>query len=117
MTDTIRIVVAVGLAFGGRWTQLYPERVVLKGQFVGPNTLGAHLFRAQMAVLGGFMVFGGTWMALSSTLSLVSFGSSIVVWIAQIVGVAAAVAAVIYVRREVNSRPPYISNTPYGWWP
>jgi membrane associated rhomboid family serine protease len=117
MPDALRIVLAVGFGLGGRWIQLYPERVVPKGYFVGPNTLGARLFRAQMVVLGGFMVLGGTWIALSSTLSLVSFGSSIVVWFGQIIGVTAGVAAVIYVRREVNARPPYISDTPYGWWP
>lgn len=117
MPDLIGIVLAIGFALGGRWIQLYPERVVPKGHFVGPTTLGARLFRAQMAVLGGFMVLGGTCMALSSALSLISFGSSIVVWIGRVVAVAAGVAAVIYVRREVNARPPYVSNTPYGWWP
>jgi hypothetical protein len=57
-------------ALAGRWIQLHPERMVPKGQFVGPNTRGARFFRAQMAILGTFVVFGGTTAAVFSLLSL-----------------------------------------------
>ena len=45
---------------GGRCIQLHPERVVPKGQFVGPNSPGARLFRVQVLLVGSVMVFGGT---------------------------------------------------------
>lgn len=117
LPTAIQIVMGIVFALLGRWVQLHPERVVPKGHFVGPNTFGARLFRAQTVVIGGFAVFGGTWIAVSKLLTLVSFDLSILAWIAQFIGVAAGAAAVSYVRKEVKKQPPYVSNTPYGWWP
>ena len=104
-------------ALGGRWIQLHPERTVPKGQFVGPNTRGARMFRAQMAILGTFMVFGGTTAAVFSLLSLITGASVRLELLAKLIGVVAGVLAAIRVRREVRIRPEYVSSSPYGWWP
>jgi hypothetical protein len=104
-------------ALGGRWIQLHPERTVPKGQFVGPNTLGARLFRAQIAILGIFMVFGGTTAAVFSLLSLLTPASARLELLAELIGVAAGVLAAIRVRMEARTRPEYVSSSPYGWWP
>ncbi|MGA8867113.1 MAG: hypothetical protein WB510_09100 [Candidatus Sulfotelmatobacter sp.] len=104
-------------AFVGRWIQLHPERTVPKGQFVGPNTFGARLFRGQMAILGTFMVFGGSTAAVFSIFSLLTFGSVRFEVFAKLIGVIAGVLAAIRVRKEAQSRPEYVSSSPYGWWP
>jgi hypothetical protein len=104
-------------ALGGRWIQLHPERVVPKGQFVGPNTAGARLFRLQIALLGTFIVFGGTAASVSSLLSLVTFGSVPMELTAKLIGVVAGVLAAVHVRKEVKGQPEYVSTSPYGWWP
>ena len=104
-------------ALAGRWIQLHPERTVPKGQFVGPNTRGARLLRAQMAILGTFMVFGGTTAAVFSLLSLLTSASVRLELMAKLIGAVAGVLAAIHVRREARIRPEYVSNTPYGWWP
>jgi len=103
-------------ALAGRWIQLYPERVVPKGQFIGTDSRGARLYRIQIAVLGTCIVFGGTWFAISS-LFLLSSGSALVVWIGHLMGIVAGIFAAAHVRREAKARPPHVSNSPYGWWP
>jgi len=104
-------------ALGGRWIQLHPERTVPKGHFVGPNTLGARLFRAQIAILGTFMVFAGTTAAIFSLLSLLTSASVRLELMAKLIGAVAGVLAAMHVRREARTRPEYVSNSPYGWWP
>ena len=53
----------------GRWIQLHPERIVPKGQFVGRDSSGARLFRAQVVLVGNLMVFGETFGVVFSLLS------------------------------------------------
>jgi membrane associated rhomboid family serine protease len=113
----VGVLVPIAFALGGRWIQLHPERVVPKGQFVGPNSFGARLFRGQIFFVGTFGVFGGTWMAVHSILWLLTFGSIGLGWAAQLLGVCAGVFAAVYVRNEVKKRPAYVSDSPYGWWP
>ena len=112
--QVIGVLISIIFALGGRWIQLYPERLVPKGQFIGPDSIGARFCRAQAAVLGTFMVLAGTWFAISSLASLLSFGSALVFWIGHLVGVAAGVIATTHVRKEAKARPPYVSNSPYG---
>ena len=117
---TVRVIAAIlfaGFSLGGRWIQLHPERIVTKGQFVGPDTRGARLFRAQMAILGTFVVFGGTTAAVFSLLSLVIPASVRFEVIAELIGGVAGVFAAIRVRKEARTRPQYVSTSPYGWWP
>jgi membrane associated rhomboid family serine protease len=101
----------------GRWIQLHPERIVPKGQFVGRDSSGARLFRAQMVLMGTFMVFGGTFGVVSSLLSLLTFRSAILQLLARLIGLVVGVLAAIRVRKEVRSQPGYVSTSPYGWWP
>lgn len=89
-----------------------------KGQFVGPNTLGARLFRTQMAILGTFMVFGGTTAApVFSLLSLFTPASARLKLVAKMIGVILGVFAAIRVRREARNRPAYVGTTPHVSWP
>src|ERR1700739_97089 len=104
-------------ALGGRWIQLHPERTVPKGQFAGPNTLGARLFRAQVAILGTFMVFSGTTAAVFSLLSLLSSALLRLELVVKLIGVVAGILAATRARMEARTRPEYVSTNPYGWWP
>lgn len=54
----VPILILVRLVLLGRWMQLHPESVVPKGLFTGKNTVGARLFRGQIAVIGTLAVFG-----------------------------------------------------------
>ena len=101
----------------GRWIQLHPERIVPKGQFVGRDSFGARLFRAQVVLVGTFMVFGGTFGVVFSALSRLTFRSAILQVLAQLICLVVGVLAAIRVRKEARSRPEYVSSSPYGWWP
>ena len=113
----VAIVFFTLFAFGGRWIQLRPERVVPKGQFTGPNSLGARLFRLQIALVGTFIVFAGTAAAVYSLISVMTFRSRPLEVISRLICVAVGAFAAIYVRRQVKSQPEYVSSSPYGWWP
>jgi membrane associated rhomboid family serine protease len=115
--QVIGLSVSVVFALGGRWIQPFPERLVPKGQFVGADSRGARFYRVQTASLGTFMVFAGTWGAIFSLVSLLGNGSALLAWIGHLLGVAAGIFAAARVRGEAKLRPPYVSNSPYGWWP
>jgi len=106
-----------GFALLGRWVQLHPERVAPKGHFIGPDTFGARLFRTEVAVVGTVAVLGSTWATVRSLFSLLTTSSAVLTAVMQLAGLAAGAAAAIYVRKEVSIRPPYVSASPYGWWP
>ncbi len=108
---------SAAFALFGRWIQLHPEKIVPTGQFMGPDTIGARLFRVQVAVVGTIAVFGGTYGALHSLLQFTAFGSVVLDWIMVLVAAATGIVAAVYVRREANARPMHKSNSPYGWWP
>lgn len=67
--------------------------------------------------MGTLMVFGGTTGTVRSLLSLFTTNSAQFEWTANLVGATAGVIAAVYVRKQVKKRPPYVSNTPFGWWP
>jgi len=75
------------------------------------------LFRAQVILVGSFMVFGGTFVVVSSLLSLLTFRSAVLQMLARLIGLIVGVLAAIRVRKEARSRPEYVSSSPYGWWP
>lgn len=110
-------ILSAAFALFGRWIQLHPEKIVPSGQFMGPDTRGARLFRVQVAVIGTIAVFGGTCGALSSLLQPATFHSVALGWIMVLTAVAAGVVAAVYVRREARARPMHKSTSPYGWWP
>lgn len=116
MESALVFVVSVGFAMLGRWIQLHPERVVPKGYFTSVDSLGARVFRLQITLLGCFMVFGGVAACINLIASPWS-RRSLLGWIAILLAYASGVVAAVYVRKEVRARPPYVSNTPYGWWP
>ena len=72
---------SAAFALLGRWIQLHREKIVPTGHFMGPDTLGARLFRVQIAVIGTIAVFGGTYGALYGLLQLATFGSVALGWI------------------------------------
>lgn len=108
---------SAAFALFGRWIQLHPEKIVPAGQFMGPDTLGARLFRVQVAVVGTVAVFGGTCGALYELLRFATFGSVALGWMMVLTAVAAGILAAVYVRCEANALPMHKSNSPYGWWP
>ena len=109
--------ISAAFALLGRWVQLHPEKIVPAGHFTGPDTLGARLFRVQVAVIGTIAVFGGTYGALHELLQIAAFGSVAVGWIIVLTAVATGIVAAVYVRREASARPMHKSASPYGWWP
>lgn len=113
----IASLLCAGFALLGRWLQLHPERIVPEGQFMGQNTFGARLFRAQVFLVGTFAVFGGTCGALYSLLQLAAFGSAVLDWVIRLAALVAGILAAIHVRKEVKARPVHESKSPYGWWP
>ena len=117
LAAVLSAVLAALFGFVGRWIQLHPERVVPKGQFVGRDSSGARLFRAQMILVGTFMVFGGTFGVVSSLLSLLTFGSAVLQVLSRLIAIVLGVLAAIRVRKEARARPEYVSSSPYGWWP
>jgi hypothetical protein len=116
MQIVISLLSAVWALFG-RWIQLHPEKVVPAGHFVGPDTLGARLFRVQVAVIGTVAVFGGTYGALHELLQFLAFRSVALGWIIVLTAAATGVVVALYVRREASARPIHKSSSPYGWWP
>jgi len=73
LSTLLSVLIAALFGLVGRWIQLHPERIVPKGQFVGRDSSGARLFRAQVILVGSFTVFGGTFVVVSSLLSLLTF--------------------------------------------
>jgi len=121
MEDAIMTVISVlmsaAFAAAGRWIQLKPHRVVPTGHFIGANTFGAQLFRVQMAVMGIFMVFAGSFGTMFFVLGALSFGSIILGWVGMLIAIVAGIVAAVYVRREVKKHPVHVSESPLGWWP
>jgi hypothetical protein len=108
---------SAAFALFGRWVQLHPEKIVPTGHFIGPDTLGARLFRLQVAVMGTIAVFGGTYGALHGLLQFINVGSVVLSWMMTTAAAATGLVAAVYVRREANARPMHKSTSPYGWWP
>jgi hypothetical protein len=113
----VGILISAGIAFLGRWLQLNPRKIMLRGQFVAENSFGARLFRLVVACVGSLLVFGGTVAAMSTLLSPLPFNSTLLLDIATIFCGVCGVAAAIYVRTEVKSRPVLPHYHPFGWWP
>jgi len=111
----IRVLMLVGFALLGRWMQLHPERIVPKGWFIGENTFGARLLRAQATVVGGFAVLAGTAFALSTALVPLTSGHSVLQVIVWLLAVTLGILAVSYVRKEVKRQPLYRSTSPHRW--
>lgn len=121
----VGILLSPAFALVGRWIQLHPEKIVHHGQFMGPDTIGARLFRVHVAVIGTIAVFGGTCGTVLGFLILnfmdvpaVDWMMGLAIkWMMRLAIIAVGIAAAVYVRREAKARPLHKSNSPYGRWP
>ena len=112
----IGVPLSLGFALLGRWVQLHPEKLVMDGMFQGPHTLGARVFRTEVAFIGSLAVLGGTCGTIS--LLTLPFNSEALSAIGRIVGLIVGVTAALHVRKEVRRRRrDYVSSSPHGWWP
>ncbi len=113
----IATIFSAAFALAGRWLQLHPERVFPEGFFTGQSTLGARVGRAQIVLLGTFMVAAGTFFAIIALVIALPFHSDVLLWTAIAAGSMAGLVAAIYVRKEAKARLLHKSKSPYGWWP
>jgi hypothetical protein len=113
----IGVPLSIAFASLGRWLLLHPERLVPKGQFMGPNTFGARLFRLQVTAVGTLAVFFGASGSIFAALYWIASFAPVLLTLPVILGGFFGVYSVTYVRKELKSRPAYISNNPHGWWP
>ena len=63
---------SIAFAFLGRWLLLHPERLAPEGQFMGPYTFGARLFRFQVTAVGTFALFFGALGSIFAALHWVA---------------------------------------------
>ncbi len=84
---------------------------------MGPYTFGARLFRFQVTAVGTFALFFGALGSIFAALHWVAVFSPALLVLPVILGIFCGTYAVIYVRKELKSRPAYVSNNPHGWWP
>lgn len=99
----ITILLSSAAAWLGRWIQLHPERILPKGHFAA-DSAAARIYRVQIACMGSFAVFAGTWSAVLSILTLLIHRLPVTRRTALFAGAVLGIAAVIYVRREVRAR-------------
>jgi hypothetical protein len=99
----LTILLSSAAALLGRWIQLHPEKILPKGHFEADSTT-ARIYRVQIAVMGSFAVFAGTWSVVLNILALLIHRLPVTRRAALFAGAALGIAAVIYVRREVRAR-------------
>ena len=117
MTTLVFVAMFIGFNLLGRWLQFHPEKVFPEGAFISEDTRGAKLAKAQIAVLGIFMVVLGTGFALYSVLQLLTFDHWILNLLAVVIAASLGIAVAKRVRTEAKARPPHHSTNPHGWWP
>jgi hypothetical protein len=121
----VGILLSPAFALVGRWIQLHPEKIVPTGRFMGPDSIGARLFRVLVAVIGTIAVFGGACGVFLGLLLFVFTDVPAVdwmmrlaiKWMVRLAIVAVGTATAVYVRREAKARPLHKSNGPTGRWP
>src|SRR3954454_25395095 len=101
----ISILILVTVALFGRWVQMHPGRIVGEGMFPARDSLGARSFRGVVAFLGSCAVFAGVYGALWNVLRPETVGSAGFRLMLRLMFAIAGIIAVIYVRKEVKSRP------------
>ena len=104
-------------ALFGRWILLYPTKLIPSGMFSGRDSFGAKVARVQVAFVGTFAVWGGTWGALTMAITLVTPWEAWMHFVATATGCIAGVIAAALVHRERKVRAPHRSEHPLGWWP
>ena len=99
----LTIVLSSVAALLGRWIQLHPEKIIPRGHFAEDST-SARIYRIQIACMGSFAVFAGTWSAVLNILALLIYRLPVTRRTALFAGAVLGIAAVLYVRREVRAR-------------
>jgi hypothetical protein len=110
----LTILLSSAAALLGRWIQLHPEKILPRGHFA-KDSVSARVYRVQIACMGSFAVFAGTWSAVLNIGTLLIRKLPITRRTALFAGVVLALAAVLYVRREVSARQRRESNSPRVW--
>jgi hypothetical protein len=99
----LTILLSSAAAWLGRWIQLHPEKILPKGHFAADSAT-ARIYRVQIACMGSFAVFAGTWGAILNIFALLIHRLRVTRRTALFAGAALGIAAAIYVRREVRAR-------------
>jgi len=110
----LTILLSSAAASLGRWIQLHPEKILPRGAFADDGVT-ARIYRAQIACMGSFAVFAGTWSTVLGILVLTTHKLLLTRRTALVIGAALAIAAVIYVRREVSAQRRRKSGVPKVW--
>ena len=111
----VTILLSSAAALLGRWIQLHPEKILPKGHF-SADSATARIYRVQIAVMGSFAVFAGTWSVVLNILALLIHRLPVTRRTALFAGAVMGIAAVIYVRREVRVRQqPQPPSTNRSW--
>jgi hypothetical protein len=111
----LTILLSSAAAWLGRWIQLHPEKILPQGHFAEDSTT-AHIYRIQIACMGSFAVFAGTWSAVLNAGTLLIHRIPLTRRGVLLGGAALGVAAVLYVRTEVRMRRRK-ANSPSESWP
>ena len=110
----LTILLSSAAALLGRWIQLHPEKILPRGHFA-EDSVSARVYRVQIACMGSFAVFAGTWSVALNIGTLLIHKLPITRRTALFAGVVVAMAAVLYVRREARARQRRESNSPRVW--
>ena len=110
----LTILLSSAAALLGRWIQLHPEKILPRGHFA-EDSVRARVYRVQIACMGSFAVFAGTWSVALNIGTLLIHKLPITRRTALFAGVVLAMAAVLYVRREARARQRRESSSPRVW--
>ncbi len=113
---TITILLSSAAALLGRWIQLHPEKILPKGHFAADSAT-ARIYRVQIACMGSFAVFAGTWSAVLNILTLLIHRLPVTRRTTLFAGALLGIAAVLYVRREVRARQRLQAASTDRSWP
>jgi len=110
----LTVLLSLAAALLGRWIQLHPERILPRGHFA-EDSAPARFYRVQIAVMGSFAIFAGTWSAVLNLCILLIHRLPLTRRAALFAGAALGIAAVLYVRREVRVRQRREPASPQAW--
>ncbi len=113
----IGIPFSAGFALLGRWLLLHPEKLPPRGSFTGPDSSMARIYKWQITIVGSFAVFFGSVGVVFYLLSWMETFSPLFMPVVILVAIVSGIYVSIHVRKEVRSRPKYVSDSPFGLWP
>lgn len=111
----VTILLSSAAALLGRWIQLHPKKILPRGHFA-EDSASARIYRIQIACMGSFAVFAGTWSAVLNLCAVLIHRLPLTRRAALFAGALLGIAAVIYVRWEVRAgRRPQPASTDRSW--